>query len=96
LSFRGTSLCESWISIAKVPYGPVKITVARQDKKGNTRTLSMNYRKGDLGRLAALRYPVQRLFGEPEMDATPKKSPPDSEQSVTAPRWGGTERETSS
>ena len=83
LSFRGTGLCESWISIAKVPYGPVKITVARRDRKGNTRTLSMNYRKGDLGRLAALRYPVRRLFGEPEMDATPEKSPPDSEQSTS-------------
>lgn len=63
LSFRGTTLCESWMSIAKVPSGPVKIIVGRRDKKGNTRTWSVDYRKGDLGRLAALRQPIQRIFG---------------------------------
>jgi hypothetical protein len=64
LNFQGTAVCESWLSIAKVPAGPVKIIVGRRDRKGNTRTWAVNYRKGDLGRLAALRHSTRRLFGE--------------------------------
>jgi len=85
LNFRGTKLCESWISIAKVPYGPVKIVVARRDKKGNTRTWSVNYRKGDLGRLAALRHPIRRLFGKPEMDTEAAKPSSDSKRATRNP-----------
>ena len=68
LSFRGTALCESWLSLVKVPFGPVKFVVARRDTKGNTRTWAVNYRSGDLGRLAALRHPIRRLFGDVAMD----------------------------
>ena len=68
LSFRGTALCESWLSLVKVPFGPVKFVVARRDMKGNTRTWAANYRSGDLGRLAALRHPIRRLFGDVAMD----------------------------
>jgi hypothetical protein len=52
------------LSLVKVPFGPVKFVVARRDIKGNTRTWAVNYRSGDLGRLAALRHPIRRLFGD--------------------------------
>jgi hypothetical protein len=68
LSFRGTTLCESWLSLVKVPSGPVKFVVARRDTKGNTRTWAVDYRSGDLGRLAALRIPIFRVFGDTDTD----------------------------
>ena len=64
ISFCGTSLCESWLSLAKTPRGPVRIIIGRKDLKGNTRTWSVPYRKGDLSRLAALRHPVKQVFSE--------------------------------
>ncbi|WP_251344601.1 hypothetical protein [Haloplanus halophilus] len=72
VSFRGTTLCESWLSLVMVPFGPVKFVVARRDTKGNTRTWAVNYRRGDLGRLAALRHPIRRLFGEELTDTGTK------------------------
>jgi hypothetical protein len=83
LNFRGTKLCGSWVSIAKVPYGPVKIVVARRDKKGNTRMWAVNYRKGDLGRLAALRHPIRRLFDESEMETKATKPSSDNKRGTS-------------
>jgi len=85
VSFRGTALCESWLSLVKVPFGPVKFVVARRDMKGNTRTWAVDYRSGDLGRLAALRHPIRRLFGEIPTDAEKEteKSVTDSAQTAS-------------
>jgi len=64
INFRGTVLCESWLSLAKTPKGPVRLTICRKDLKENTRTWSVVYEKGDLSRLAALRHPVKKVFSE--------------------------------
>jgi hypothetical protein len=63
----------------------VKIVVARRDKKRNTRTWAVDYRKGDLGRLATLRHPIRRLFGEPEMEAEATKPSSDSKRATSNP-----------
>lgn len=62
VGFAGTQACESWLSIAKPPYSRLKIIVARRDQKGNTRTITTEYRKGDLSRLAHLRHSLDAVF----------------------------------
>lgn len=55
VEFAGTQPCESWLSIAKPPGGQLEILVGRRDRRGNTRTLAVNYRPLDFSSLVQLR-----------------------------------------
>lgn len=62
VDFAGTQACESWLSIAKPPEGRLKVIVGRRDQWGNTRTLAVNYRQGDLSWLARVRSTLAGIF----------------------------------
>lgn len=63
VNFAGTESCEGWLSIAKPPAGPLKVIIGRRDRRGNTRTLAMDYRQGDLSRLAQVRSAITDAVG---------------------------------
>lgn len=55
VEFAGTQACESWLSITKPPAEGLQVIVGRRDRRGNTRTLAVNYRPLDLSRLVQVR-----------------------------------------
>lgn len=59
--FRGTQATMGWLSLAKAPRGRIKIIVGRKDTRGNARTLAVDYRDGDVGRLDDLEDLLDRV-----------------------------------
>jgi hypothetical protein len=59
--FPGTRATTSWLSLAKAPRGRIKLIVGRKDTRGNTRTLAVDYRNGDVRRLDNLQELLDRI-----------------------------------
>ena len=48
----GTRAMTGWLSLVKAPQRRIKLFVGRKDFRGNTRTLAVDYRDGDVRRLS--------------------------------------------
>lgn len=53
--FAGTRATIGWLSLAATPNGRMELILGRNDARGNTRTVTVDYRDGDIDRLSDLR-----------------------------------------